>query len=161
TLTFAAGARVNNASALTITGRVVNNGTVSGGGSLTIGSGGTLGGSGAVNQPTTINPGGHLSPGNSPGTITVGGGLTLDGDYDWELNGNTTAGPGTNFDQLIASGGTTTIGAGSFFTVIPLGGVNFTDPFWTAPHSWAVLNQTSGTLSGSFGSVANGAYPQG
>src|SRR5581483_809782 len=153
-VTVQAGAAVTNAGVLTV------NGTVTNGGSLTI-SGGTLAGTGTVTGGTlTVNASGTVSPGHSPGTLTLGGTVTLNGQYVWELNANTTAGPGVNYDQIVGTG-TTTVGASSSLSVSLLAGVNLTDPFWSSPQTWTVLNQSSGTLSGSFGSVVNGNFAEG
>ena len=45
-----------------------------------------------------------LRPGNSPGTISVDGGLTLDGYYDWDLNGNDNTLAGGTFDKVNSNG---------------------------------------------------------
>ena len=92
----------------TTVGGVLNVGsgaTLSGTQLLTVASGGKLAVQGTVTQPITvastgiltgnahisndvvIQPGGHLQPGNSPGTIVVSGNMTLNGNYDWDLNG--------------------------------------------------------------------------
>lgn len=82
----------------------INGGTLRVNGSLgntvvTVASGATLTGSGTIGGPTTITSGAHLAPGNSPGTITFTGGLTLQGGsiLDFEL--------GETSDLIRVSGG--------------------------------------------------------
>ena len=61
----------------------VNAGTLAVDGSLTsavtVNDGATLSGTGTFNNSVTLNSGATLSPGASPGTMTLGGDLTLDG----------------------------------------------------------------------------------
>lgn len=61
------------------------------GGAVTVGNGATLGGNATLGG-LTVAEGGHLAPGNSVGTITV--------------NGNLTMAPGSTYDVEIASNGT-------------------------------------------------------
>jgi len=56
-------------------GKLAVNGTL--GGIVTVQDGGTLGGSGTIVGNTAVLAGGTLSAGNSPGTLTVNGNLTL------------------------------------------------------------------------------------
>ncbi|WP_160115646.1 autotransporter domain-containing protein [Bosea lathyri] len=56
-------------------GSLIVNGSIAASSGVTVAAGSTLGGSGVV--PTTVINGGTLSPGNSPGTLTVNGNLTL------------------------------------------------------------------------------------
>jgi autotransporter-associated beta strand protein len=60
---------------------LVNNTTGSGTGTgdVTVNTGATLGGDGMIGGNVTVNTGGTLAPGNSPGTLTVGGDLELNG----------------------------------------------------------------------------------
>jgi autotransporter-associated beta strand protein len=69
----------------------INNGKLAVNGSLTSGAvtvnGGSLGGTGTLNASVNVL-GGTLSPGNSIGTLTIGGNLTLTaGSVDWEFSG--------------------------------------------------------------------------
>ncbi|MBC8039298.1 MAG: autotransporter-associated beta strand repeat-containing protein [Opitutaceae bacterium] len=69
---------------------------------FTLASGQTLSGSGSIVGQLTVGSGAHLAPGNSPGTITFTGGLTLEADaiLDFQL--------GTTSDLILVSGGTLT-----------------------------------------------------
>ena len=87
-------------------GTLLINGSTSASSAVTVSVGATLGGNGTVGGFTTVN--GDLKPGNSPGVLTFSGGLTLNGTTTMEINGTTT--PGTDFDKVVVSGGTTTFG---------------------------------------------------
>ena len=76
---------------------------------ITINAGGTLGGSGTVADDLDCNAGGIVSPGNSPGTMTIVGNLTVNGALEMEITGPGDGGggagvAGTDFDQIIVSG---------------------------------------------------------
>ena len=66
-------------------GRLLINGTHTGAGLITVNNG-TLGGRGTVG-PVTVNSGGTLAPGESIGTFTVNGDLSLAGTLDVEVDG--------------------------------------------------------------------------
>jgi len=137
---------------------LTNNGTVNGG--FTVASGATVNGSGTFTGAATIA--GNLNPGNSPGTVTFTNGLALvaGSNLGWELVANTEAGAGTNFDQVLVTGGALTIADGAMLNVNFGGSVDFTDGFWTADHSWTVISfagtgdegaLTLGTITGGTG----------
>jgi autotransporter-associated beta strand protein len=65
-------------------GVLLVNGSIAGGGA-TVNSG-TLGGSGTINGNVAVNAAGTLSPGNSIGTMTIFGNLSLAGTNVMELN---------------------------------------------------------------------------
>jgi fibronectin-binding autotransporter adhesin len=133
--------------------------TFGGAGSLTVNAAGTLAVQGTVNLPTTVSgvlmgsgnvtgavviqPGGFLRPGNSPGTIVVGGSLTLDGDYDWDLNGNDNSLAGSIFDKVNGSGAVT-LSASARINVKIGSGVSFTNPFWAQSETWPILTGAGG-----------------
>ncbi|RDL47226.1 Extracellular serine protease [Ensifer sp. M14] len=79
------------------------------GGNVNVGSGGTLGGSGRIGGGVTVN--GTLSAGNSPGTLTIGGDLTLNAGSTsvFELNAHGLVGSAGNND-LVKVGGNLTLG---------------------------------------------------
>ncbi len=79
------------------------------GGNVNVGSGGTLGGSGRIGGDVAIN--GTLSAGNSPGTLTIGGDLTLNAGSTsvFELNARGLVGSAGNND-LVKVGGDLTLG---------------------------------------------------
>lgn len=70
-------------------GTLLINGTKSGTGTVTVASGGTLGGTGSISGQTTIQAGGTLAPGNSPGTLEFVDDVTILGDWEQEIHGNT------------------------------------------------------------------------
>ena len=123
-------------------------------GSLTVDAAGTLAVQGTVALPTSVSgvvmgnghisslamilDGGSLRPGNSPGTISLDGGLTLDGNYDWDLNGNDNTMAGGTFDK-VKTGGVVTLAARSHVNIMISGGVDFTNAFWSSPESWQIL----------------------
>jgi fibronectin-binding autotransporter adhesin len=80
-----------NAGTLAVTGSIVGSG-------VTVRNGGTLAGNGTISGSVTVN-GGTISPGNSPGTLTIDGALSLESLslLDFELNaGDQTVGGGIN-----------------------------------------------------------------
>jgi len=104
TLVVAAGGSIDNSSSIEVGNgaQLVNNGVIGGGagsGAVTVLGGGAVGGSGVFNRGVSLESGAHLAPGNSPGTLTFAGGLTLkDGSVlDFDL--------GTQSDLILVSGG--------------------------------------------------------
>ncbi|OYU99485.1 MAG: autotransporter, partial [Verrucomicrobiales bacterium VVV1] len=87
------GSTAVNAGTLLVNGSLANT-------AVSVASNATLGGSGSIAGLTTFNSGAHLDPGNSPGTLTFTGGLTLTGGsiLDFEL--------GSTSDLIRVSGGT-------------------------------------------------------
>jgi MYXO-CTERM domain-containing protein len=84
---------------------LTNNGTVNG--SFTVASGGTVNGSGTFNGAVTVN--GALNPGNSPGSQTYAGGLTLGAASTTTMEIAGLGGvAGTDFDFIDVTGGTLT-----------------------------------------------------
>lgn len=79
-------------------GTLVNNGSLSS--DLVVASGSTLKGTGTYHGVVTIQEGGTLAPGNSPGTVTFEGGLTLENDVILSLELGTAAS-----DLIVVSGG--------------------------------------------------------
>jgi autotransporter-associated beta strand protein len=137
---------------------LTNNGTVNGG--FTVAAGGTVNGSGTFSNAVTVN--GNLNPGNSPGTVTFANGLALaaGSNLGWELNANTDSGAGTNFDQVLVTGGALTVADGAMLNLSFTGTVDFTDAFWTTDHTWTVVDfagtgdegaLTLGSISGGVG----------
>jgi len=99
------------------TGTLLINGSTSSSSAVTVSSAAILGGNGTVGGFTTVN--GALNPGNSPGVLTFSSGLTLNGTTTMEINGST---PGTDFDKVVVTSGTTTLGgalAFSFGSLLP------------------------------------------
>lgn len=93
-------------------GKLIVNGSIASSSSVTVAAGARLGGSGAL--PTTVINGGILAPGNSPGTLTVNGNLTLGAGsvYEAEIQGAVS-------DRVNVTGTATLAGT---LKIIPLGG---------------------------------------
>lgn len=145
------------------------------GGGVVVHSGGALGGSGTINGLVTVNSGGVVGAGSSAGTLTLAAGLNLSagGTNLWELVANSASSPGVNFDQIVVSGGSLVLGGSSTLQVSFGPSINFSDPFWSANHSWKIINGsnpgsttfvslvgTNGITAGSFAVSADstGAY---
>lgn len=113
---------------------------------------GVLGGTGTIAGATTVNSGAAIAPGDlTTGTLTLQSGLDIEGTYNWEIGANSVA---TGFDSIALTGGGLTLGTGSVLNIATLGGVDFSNSFWTTNHSWNVIdNSGSGTLTGAFGSL--------
>jgi len=113
---------------------------------------------------------GNLDPGagqiltpnklDTAGTLTFDTGLSLGTasgdavDYSWSLFGNTTAGAGTNYDQVVLgdaltdSSGTSTIEVGLYFDQVgQTNTVDFDNSFWSTSQSWTIIDveDTSGS----------------
>ena len=114
---------------------------------VTIANTATLSGTGTFSSGTVTVNGTH-SPGNSPGlqtfnNLTYGSGAAI----NWELAGNTTSSPGSNFDKIVATG-TLDFGTAATFNPIFNGAgsaVSWSDTFWSSNQQWLVY--TSATLS--------------
>jgi hypothetical protein len=124
---------------------------------------GLLGGHGTASSSVIINNGAIISPGNSPGTITVGSGITINGEYDWELNGNTIMNPGVNYDRVNVTGGNAVLGPASALKIVLIQPpVDLNNSFWSTPEQWTVLQVTGGgTASGNFATITNATFSQG
>lgn len=70
-------------------------------GQVSVNSGGVLKGTGTVTGNVTVNDGGLIAPGLSPGCITVGGDFSIDGEYEFEIEGETVC---TEYDQVDVTG---------------------------------------------------------
>ena len=145
---------VNSGATLKVNGAILAN---------VISVGGTLAGNnGTISGTVTITSGGILAPGNSPGLITNSGSLIFNSSsiYAWELAAFTTSSPGTNFDQIINSG-TVSFGSGAQLSPYFTGAStnpNSGDPFWTSNHSWVVISNAGGTMTGTGFDVSNTSW---
>lgn len=143
-------AAISNSTTLVLNKAGMNTGAAS---SLTFGAqAGTLGGTGTIAGATTVNAGATIAPGDlATGMLTLQSGLDLEGSYAWEIGANSAV---TGFDSIALTGGNLTLGAGSVLNIAVLGGVDFSNSFWTSNHSWNVIdNSGTGLLSGTFGSL--------
>ena len=108
TLTLTGTSYHNGATSVT-NGALVVNGTIAAS-PVTANAAGTLTGAGTIGGLVTIGSGGKFSPGNgAAGTITLGGGLTLNGGtVNFDLANGTTVGSGVN-DLISMTGGALTL----------------------------------------------------
>jgi fibronectin-binding autotransporter adhesin len=134
-------------------GTLLVNGTLaSGGGLVTVASGAFLGGNGIINRAVSLSSGGTIAPGLSPGPIAVNGDLTMSAGsvYLWELGSNTTAGPGTNWDQISMTSGNLAVAAGAKLIPSFLGTAtqpNALDAFWLSSEHWNNIVDLSGAAA--------------
>ncbi|MGA0846256.1 MAG: PEP-CTERM sorting domain-containing protein, partial [Luteolibacter sp.] len=135
---------------------LVNSGATAAG-TISVASGAYLGGSGTIAGTTTIS--GFHTPGNSPGTQTFSNGISYEtgSTLVWELIDNTLGTAGTDFDQVLVTGGDLTIDASTTINlVMNLGdsSVDWTDSFWGIDRSWLAVDfQSGGTSTGNFGTL--------
>ncbi|PSS64030.1 hypothetical protein C6558_15265 [Ensifer sp. NM-2] len=111
------------------------------GGNVNVGTGGTLGGSGRIAGDVTVD--GTLAAGNSPGTLTIGGDLILNGGSTsvFELNTPGIAGGvGAGGNDLVKIGGNLTLGGALNAQVASAG--------------YYRLFEYDGSLAGSFAATA-------
>ncbi|HSI08339.1 MAG TPA: autotransporter-associated beta strand repeat-containing protein [Rariglobus sp.] len=125
-------------------------GSATGSGNVTVQSAATLGGSGRIGGLTTLASGAHLAPGNSPGTITFTGGLTLNTGsiLDFEL--------GTASDLIRVSGGTLTGPGSGKLTVNLFNSGGFTAGTYTLIDATGATLTSIGATSFELGTVIAG-----
>ncbi len=158
---------------------VVNSGTVklngkSGAGSTSVNSGGTLLGQGTIAGAVTVASGATIGAGLSAGKATFASGLNLSASGDgatnvWELaalKDNATGVAGTDFDQIVVSGGTLALSTQATLDIRFIGSAtapNFSDPFWQSVHTWRIILLSGGSNPGSsnFGRARNATYTAG
>ncbi len=108
---------------------------------------GTLGGVGTMNCPVEGLAGGQVSPGNSPGTMSIIGDLTIAGTLVMEVAGrgdNAGGVAGTDFDQLIVDGDAN-IGTVSIVFLSPIG-----PTFPVSGDMYTLVSATGDNLNGGF-----------
>jgi autotransporter-associated beta strand protein len=153
---------------------LVNNpgfGSGTGSGEVTVsGPSGVLGGTGVIGGNVAVNSGGSVSAGASVGILTLQNGLNLSGGGTniWELaalKDNSDGIPGTDFDQIVLTGGELQLGGSSQLVLAFAGGTapNSGNPFWQASRSWTIINLSGGANSAnaSFAVIANASYNAG
>ena len=130
------------------------------GGSLTVYDGGVLGGTGTIAVGFTLPAEAMVSPGASPGTQTYSADVDFDGTYYWELGAlkdNSDGTGGTDWDLIVQSANTLTVGSTAYLT-IDLSGVDGpgVDSFWDSDRVWTIIDVTgSGATSDNFLNVQN------
>ena len=135
-------------------------------GGLTVTSGGLLGGHlGTIAGQVTVLDGGVISPGNSPGQITLSGGLDLGGTFNVDISpgvgggnnsnlvGDTT--PGSGFDTIIVtappSPANVTVRPSAKVRVVAADTALASSSFWAALQRWAIVRTTDGLILGGDG----------
>lgn len=142
--------------------------------SVSVAVNGVLGGAVIVNNGAKLQGVGNIlgaiqvsgihAVGNSAGIQTAEAGVSyLNGSkFEWELVADSDATPGTDFDQLIVSGGAITIESGVTMDLLfnSVGStVDWTDSFWDTDHSWTIVDNTGGgLLTGQFGLNASSEW---
>ena len=128
-------------------GTLVVTGSISGS-AVTVNTGGTLGGTGTTGA-LTVNTGGTVSPGLSPGQLNTGAfTLNTGASLALEVNG-TLAG---NYDVLNVTGGVTLGGT------LSLSGSYLTTPSVTNDLFFAIINDGSDAITGTFAGLADGSH---
>ena len=129
-------------------GTLLINGTHTGGGLYVVDGTGTLGGSGTIGSEVTVFDGGTLAPGNPPGILTLEDGVTFyGGSFAVELNGTTA---GTEYDQLLVTGGDVALGDGVTSLVVTTSGFSpdYYDFFWIINNTSTTDGDTTGYFEG-------------
>ncbi len=134
-------------------GTLLVNGSIAAGSVVSVGSGATLGGTGTIAGPVTVAAGGSIGAGASVGSLTLTNGLNLSagGTNVWELSANSTNSPGTNFDQIVLTGGALTLNGASRLKIKFIGTATAPDSsnaFWQSPRSWKIIAVNGGANSG-------------
>ncbi len=158
---------------------VVNSGTLkvngnSGTGAVTVNTGGTLLGQGTIAGAVTVATGGTIGAGFSAGQLTLPAGLNLGAGGNgptnvWELaalKDNAAGVAGTDFDQIVISGGTLTLGTLATLNIRFTGAATAPDsnePFWQSPRTWRIVLLSGGSHPGAsnFGRIKNGTFAAG
>ncbi len=154
----------------------IKSGTFNLSGSMTAGSttvsGGTLAGSGAIVGPVSVNIGGTISPGTTAGKLTVQSGLDLSsgGKYAWQitsLKDDLSGTAGTDFDQILLTGGNLTLGGSSSlaldFSLLGGSDPNSSSAFWQTDHSWTIIDGNGATNTGTsnFAQITDAVFADG
>jgi hypothetical protein len=113
-----------------------------------VNSGTTLNGNGGSAGSITVASGGAIAPGHSPGCLTAGGQLVINGTYQAEIAGTTAC---SGYDQ-ITSGGTTNLTGGTLNASLLNG---FTP---AAGNSFTLIKNTGGgAITGTFAGLPEGS----
>jgi len=157
----------------------VNSGTLkvngkSSTGAVAVNSGGTLLGKGTIAGAVTVAAGGTVGAGFSAGKAIFPGGLNMSAGGNgatniWELaalKDNSTGVAGTDFDQVVVSGGTLALGSSATLDIRFAGSAsapNTSVPFWQSAHSWTIVLLSGGSNPGpsNFGRLKNANYAAG
>jgi fibronectin-binding autotransporter adhesin len=144
--TFTVSGNIGGPRGLTKTGAgiLLLNGTNTYGGATTV-SAGTLGGRGSLTSAVTVGAAGTITAGTSPSTstLTLGNGLTLNGEYLVTLFSNTSS------SRIVATSGMVSLTGGSL--ELALGsGVTVAGMRAAGPQSFTIIDAANNQLSGNF-----------
>ncbi|HSU56210.1 MAG TPA: hypothetical protein VLT36_19280, partial [Candidatus Dormibacteraeota bacterium] len=127
---------------------VICSGPVVGNAGVDIRANGTIFGS------VTVSNGGSFGAGtlSSAGFATMTNGLDLSAGATnvWKLAANADTGPGSNFDQLVVTGGNLVLGGLSRLLIQFTGSAtlpNMNDYFWMTPHEWTIVSLSGGAAN--------------
>jgi autotransporter-associated beta strand protein len=140
------------------------NGSITNDSTVTVGGGAQLGGNGSINSTTTLQTNSTLSlvDGVGASALTFGKGLAADASSttQWYLLSNTDAGAAAGsplgYSQTRVTGGNLTLTSGATINLnfqylvsgTQVSTVLWSDPFWSASHSWRVTDFSgSGTAT--------------
>lgn len=133
---------------------------------------GTLSGNIATAASSVLAPGGTVDDllttyGDSAGTLSVAGGLTLGGTMNWDLAALSTSNPGTDFDTLAISGEVSLAESSqlalNFDLLDPSLRPDAATPsaFWLTPHTWKIIDAEVNSGNTSFAGIAPATTPAG
>ncbi len=164
----------NSIASLTINAGTVKLNGKTGTGATTVNAGGTLLAQGTIAGSVTVANGATMGAGFSAGKATLSGGLSMTASGNgptnvWELTAfkdNATGVAGTDYDQIVISGGTLALGALATLDLQFTGSATapaLSEPFWQSPHTWRIVLLSGGSNPGSsnFGRIRNGTYAAG
>jgi autotransporter-associated beta strand protein len=137
-------------------GTVRLNGSLAAGSSVTVSDAATLTGTGTANGSVSFATTAKHMPGNGTGTQTIGGALTYDADsrLQWTLPANSDAAGAAG--RVNAANVTVAAGARVDLVLNNTGStVDFTDVFWTQPHSWTLMSCFAKSGDFTLGSVSS------
>ena len=121
---------------------------------VAVGEEGTLRGTGLISAPVAVA--GRLAPGNSPGTLTVAGPVTLlsTATFQADIDGTGTSTGAGNYSRLVTTGATGTVQvAGTLAPVLRGITGDATNTYSPTLGSSYTIIQTSAGLAGSFASL--------
>lgn len=123
---------------------VINGDNSAATGAVTVAANAALGGNGTVGGATTIQSGGIHGPGNSPDVQKFTSDLTYaDGSiFSWEIDRAAAQTRGTGYDGVNVTG--TLGGSDAIFRVV-IGDSDFSNNFWTLPHTWSDIFTSDGS----------------
>jgi len=164
----------NSMANLTINAGTVKLNGKSGTGPTTVNTGGMLLAQATIDGSVAIASGATVGAGFSAGKATFSSGLTMSASGNgatnvWELaalKDDSTGVAGTDFDQIIITGGSLALGTSANLDIRFTGSAttpNYDDSFWQLSHTWRIVLLNGGSNPGpsNFNRIKNGTYPVG